>query len=186
MANKKGKLIVISGPSGVGKGTVLKEFLKTAKNTFLSVSATTRKPRKGEINGENYFYVSKEQFEEMLKNGEIIEHTVYNGNYYGTPCTPVQKAIDDGKNVILEIEVDGCMQVKKVFEDALTIFIMPPSFDELIERLTGRHTETPEQIQGRLNRAKEEIAFKENYDVVLINDTVENAAKELGKIINTI
>ncbi len=184
MTDVKGKLIVISGPSGVGKGTVLKEYLKNAQNTFLSVSATTRSPRNGEMDGINYFFVSHDKFESMIKNGEIIEHTVYNGNYYGTPKSPLQNAIDNGKNVILEIEVNGCMQVKKVFPDALTIFVMPPTFEELRKRLINRHTETAEQIENRLRRAKEEIDYKDNYDVILINDTIENAAKSLDKIIN--
>lgn len=182
--NKKGLLLVVSGPSGVGKGTVCNEYVKTHPDCELSVSATTRKPREGEKDGVNYFFLSEKEFREKIDNGGFLEHAVFCGNYYGTPKDTVMQMIDDGKDVILEIEVQGAMQVRAHYPEGVFIFVLPPSLDALEERLRGRNTESDDVIRERLNRAKAEFKFIEKYNYVLVNDTVENAAKTLGDIIN--
>ena len=183
MNKKKGLLIVFSGPSGAGKGTVLAEFWKNNENVKYSVSATTRKPRPGEVDGVHYHFVSREAFEEMIAKDEIVEYTEYNGNYYGSPAAPIRKLNEEGFDVLLEIEVDGARQVKEKFPDALSIFILPPSFEELARRLTGRNTETEEEIARRLDTAKKEIALAYEYDYVIVNDEVEKAAEKLSAVI---
>lgn len=183
MADKKGVLIVFSGPSGSGKGTVLAEYLKNHPEAAFSVSATTRKPRPGEVDGVNYHFVSRERFLEMLDNGEILEHTQYNGNYYGSPMGPIRRELDAGRDVILEIEVDGGTQVRQKFPEALLIFVLPPSFAELSRRLTGRGTESQEEIKGRLAAARREIKEAHRYDYLLINDDVKETAKRLSGLI---
>ncbi len=181
--NNRGALIVFSGPSGSGKGTVLGEYFKSHPEAAFSVSATTRKPRPGEIDGTSYHFVSRERFEEMIREGEVLEYTQYNGNYYGSPAGPIRKELEAGRDVVLEIEVDGAMQVRERFPEALLIFVLPPSFGELERRLTGRGTETPEEIAGRLAAALRELRQAHRYDYLLINDQVEEAAARLGEII---
>lgn len=165
---KRGRLVVVSGPSGVGKGTVLKYVLDRDDFVY-SVSATTRSPREGEVDGVNYFFLSRDRFEEMITGGELIEHAEYNGNYYGTPKFFVESMLSQGKNVILEIEVEGAMQVKKIVPDATFIFIAPESKEILESRLRGRGTETDDVIAGRLAIAEREIRACLMYDYIAVN-----------------
>lgn len=181
--NKKGILIVFSGPSGCGKGTVLKELIDKDDNVFLSVSATTRSPREGEINGKNYYFLTKEEFEEQISNDGMLEYAKYCENFYGTPKAPVLERIEKGQNVILEIEVQGAMKVKEKQKDAVLVFLMPPSMEELERRLVDRQTEDIETITKRLNTAKEEIAHKDEYDYTIVNNTVSDAVADLEAII---
>lgn len=181
--NNSGILVVFSGPSGSGKGTVLARYFAAHPEAAFSVSATTRAPRPGEADGVNYHFVSRERFEEMIAQGEVLEYTQYNGNYYGSPAGPIREALEKGRDVVLEIEVEGAMQVRERFPEALLVFVLPPSFGELERRLTGRGTETPEQIAGRLAAARREIALAPRYDYLLVNDRVEEAAQKLGEII---
>ncbi len=181
--NDSGILVVFSGPSGSGKGTVLARYFAAHPEAAFSVSATTRAPRPGEADGVNYHFVSRERFEEMIAQGEVLEYTQYNGNYYGSPAGPIREALEKGRDVVLEIEVEGAMQVRERFPEALLVFVLPPSFGELERRLTGRGTETPEQIAGRLAAARREIALAPRYDYLLVNDRVEEAAQKLGEII---
>lgn len=181
---QKGVLVVFSGPSGSGKGTVLAEYFKGHPEAAFSVSATTRRPRPGETDGVDYHFVTRERFEEMIREGEVLEYTQYNGNYYGSPAGPIREALDQGRDIVLEIEVEGAMQVREKFPEALLIFVMPPSFAELRRRLTGRGTESPAEIAGRLEAARREIALAPRYDFVLVNDQVEPAARRLGEIIS--
>ena len=174
--SKKGQLIVVSGPSGVGKGTVLGAYLAGRENVAYSVSATTRAPRPGEQDGVHYFFLSREEFESTAQNGGMLEYASYNGNYYGTPKAPVEQKRAQGIDVILEIEVQGALQVKKACPDALMIFVAPPGFDELQSRLTGRHTEDEETVQKRLKQAY-------HYDYVVVNDTVSQAVDQLSLIV---
>ncbi len=166
--NERGRLVVVSGPSGVGKGTVLKYVLERDDFVY-SVSATTRSPREGEVNGVNYFFITRDDFEKMIENGELIEYAEYNGNYYGTPKFFVESMLSQGKNVILEIEVKGAMQVKKVMPDATFIFIAPESREILENRLRGRGTETDDVIAGRLKIAQNEIKACLMYDYIAVN-----------------
>lgn len=181
--NNSGILVVFSGPSGSGKGTVLARYFAAHPEAAFSVSATTRAPRPGEADGVNYHFVSRERFEEMIAQGEVLEYTQYNGNYYGSPAGPIREALEKGRDVVLEIEVEGAMQVRERFPEALLVFVLPPSFGELERRLTGRGTETPEQIAGRLAAARRELALAPRYDYLLVNDRVEEAAQKLGEII---
>ncbi|MBP0980872.1 MAG: guanylate kinase [Oscillospiraceae bacterium] len=180
----KGRLIVYSGPSGVGKGTILKPLLAPEGKLMLSVSATTRAPRPGEENGREYFFVSRERFEEMITAGDMLEYAQYNGNYYGTPKSFVEKQREGGVDVVLEIETQGALKVKELCPDAVMIFVMPPSYQALHDRLTGRGTETPEQQQGRLNEAIREMQLAEKYDFVIINDDLDKAREDLLRAIN--
>lgn len=166
---KRGRLVVVSGPSGVGKGTVLKYVLENP-NFVYSVSATTRKPRDGEENGVNYFFTTREHFESMIENGELIEHAEYNGNYYGTPKFFVDKMLSEGKNVILEIEVKGAVQIKKKMPDAMFVFVAPESRSVLEKRLRGRATEPEDVIRNRLSIAENEIRSCLMYDYIAINE----------------
>lgn len=179
---KKGILTVISGFSGAGKGTIMKELL-SKYSYFLSISATTRSPREGEIDGVHYYFQSKESFEKMIQNNELVEWAEYVGNYYGTPKKALQEQLDEGKDVILEIEMQGGMSVKEQFPDALLIFIVPPTADELRSRLVGRGTESKEQITNRLAHANEEAAFMKAYDYIVINDNLEDAVEQIHSII---
>lgn len=181
--NKKGLLLVVSGPSGVGKGTICKEYLSAYDDCALSVSATTRSPRDGEIDGESYFFLSQEQFKKKIDEGGFLEHAVFCDNYYGTPKDEVLKMLNSGKNVILEIEVQGALQVRSHYPEAVFVFVIPPSMEALEQRLRGRGTEEDEVIAKRLERAKAEFKFIEKYNYVLENDTVENAVARFHSII---
>lgn len=169
MTDKKALLIVISGPAGSGKGTVVNKIIEKDSSIGLSVSATTRQPRPGEKEGISYFFITKDEFERRIADGDILEHTVYCGNYYGTPKSELMKNIEAGRDMILEIEVDGGSQIKKAFPDAVTVMLVPPTKESLRARLTGRGTETPEVIDKRLKRAEEEIKLAEKYDYVVVN-----------------
>lgn len=181
---KHGVLVVLSGFSGAGKGTIMKEVMKRYPY-FLSISATTRAPRQGEVDGVDYYFHSKEEFEQMIQNNELIEWAEYVGNYYGTPKKAVEQQLAEGKDVLLEIEMQGGMLVKEQFPDALLMFVTPPSFEELEKRLTGRGTETEEQIRCRMQRAKEEIAYMSSYDYLIINDELEQAVESVHQIIES-
>jgi guanylate kinase len=180
----KGKLIVISGFSGAGKGTVMKELVKS-DNYALSVSATTRDPRQGEVEGESYFFKTKEQFEEMIKADALVEYACYVGNYYGTPKAFVEEKMDEGKDVLLEIEIQGALKIKEKYPDAVLIFITTKDAKTLKERLTGRGTETEEVINQRLARAAEEAEGVEAYDYIVINDILEDCVKTVDRIIKS-
>ena len=177
-----GRLFVISGSSGVGKGTVLKEFLARHSDFKLSVSCTTRQPREGEIDGTNYFFLTREKFQECINNNEFLEWAEFSGNLYGTQKAYVERKLAEGKNIILELDTVGALNVKKIMPEACLIFIAPPSFEELEARLRGRHTETEEAIQKRLASTKIEIENSKQFDYQVINDSVENAVRELEKI----
>lgn len=179
---KKGLLIILSGPSGVGKGTILKEIMKEG-GYALSISATTRNPREGEIDGVNYFFKTREDFEKMIENNQLLEYACFCDNYYGTPAEYVDRMLGEGKNVILEIEVQGALEVKKKRPEAVSIFVSPPSFDELFERLKGRATEDMETIEKRIKRAGEETEFIPQYDYVVVNDRLEKAVEDILDII---
>lgn len=181
--NHKGLLIVISGFSGVGKGTLVKKLMADYDNYALSVSMTTRGPRTGEEHGREYFFVSREEFEEKIQNEGLIEYASYCENYYGTPRDYVVSRLEEGKDVILEIEIQGAMKVKERFPEAVLLFVMAPTVAELKKRLTDRGTETEEVIQKRLQRAAEESVGIENYDYVILNDDLEECTKELHDLI---
>lgn len=183
MHNTKGKLFVISGCSGVGKGTLLDMLLKRHPQLKLSVSATTRNPRPGEKEGVNYFFTGKEEFLNGVKNGEFLEWAEFNGNYYGTKKDRVEKMLSLGENLILEIETQGALQIKQKLPDAVLVFILPPSLEELENRLRGRNTEDEKSIQGRLHEVRREIECSKNYDYRIVNDNLERAFKELENII---
>lgn len=178
----KGLLIVVSGPSGVGKGTVLAEILKD-ENIFYSVSATTRKPRNGEVDGVNYHFLSKEQFEELIASGGVLEYATYCDNYYGTPRKAVEDKLAEGKDVILEIEVQGALNVKKSFPEAMMVFILPPSVGELRRRLNKRGTESEDVVNKRVAEAEGEIRKADCYDYVMINGDLDEAVETLRAII---
>jgi len=177
-----GRLFVISGSSGVGKGTVIKEFLNKHPNFKLSISCTTRGKREGEIEGINYFFLSQEEFKECVENNEFLEWAEFSGNCYGTKKAFVEKCLSQGENLILEIDTKGALNVKKLMPEATLIFIAPPSTEELEARLRGRHTETEEAIQKRLASIKSEIENSKHYDYIVVNDTVENAVKQIEEI----
>ncbi|CCQ50631.1 guanylate kinase [Crocosphaera watsonii WH 8501] len=174
-----GKLIVLTGPSGVGKGTLVRSLLVRHPELYLSVSATTRSPREGEIEGKDYYFLNKSAFETMIEQNQLLEWAEYAGNYYGTPRTKVEEKIDQGLIVLLEIEVVGANSIKDSFPDALRIFILPPSLEELEHRLRSRKTDTEEAILRRLERAKEELKVSEEFDQRLVNDDLEIALQEL-------
>ena len=178
----KGKLFVISGASGVGKSTVLKKVMGQRKDLFFSVSATTRAPRPGEVDGVNYHFITRPQFEEMIAKGEFLEYNEHHSTFYGTPMSEIVKERGEG-HLVLDVEPNGAFNVRKARPDATLIFIMPPSWEVLEERLRSRGDTTPEQIEIRLNRAKWEMEQSEFYDYVVINDQVEACADEILKII---
>ena len=182
MKNLK-KLIIITGPSGVGKGTVVKELLHKDKDIWLSVSATTRSPRLGEKNGENYYFISDEKFKDMINNKEFLEWAHFAGNYYGTPLSTVNEKIGMGFIVLLEIEVEGARQIKEKFPEAISIFLLPPSKEELEKRIRNRGTEKEHAIKKRLSRANFEIASSDKFDFVLTNHDVDETVKGVFKII---
>jgi guanylate kinase len=181
--NRKGIIIVVSGFSGAGKGTLMKELTKKYDNYALSVSATTRDPRPGEVNGREYFFVSNEEFEKLIEENGLIEHAGYVDHYYGTPRKFVEDKLSQGIDVILEIEIQGALQIKEQYPDAVLLFVMPPSAAELEKRLRGRGTETEEVILQRLRRAKEESVGIEKYDYLVINDDLEKCTERLHNII---
>ena len=181
----KGILFVVSGPAGSGKGTVIKLLREIVPEMGLSVSATTRAPRPGEAEGVNYYDQTREEFERMLEGGEIVEHTVYMDNYYGTPASEIRRCLDGGDDLILEIEVEGAMQIKKLFPDSVAIMLIPPTFEILEARLRGRGTETEDVIVRRLSRAHDEVAQMGKYDYVTVNreGEAEACAAEIAAIV---
>ena len=181
----KGILLVISGFAGTGKGTLVHELLEKYDNYALSVSATTRAPRPGEIDGVHYFFKTKEEFEEMIRENRLIEYASYVENYYGTPKEYVRQQLENGKDVILEIEIQGALKIKEQFPDTLLLFMVPPSASVLEERLRGRGTETDEVVRKRLHRAVEESEFIEQYDYLIVNDDLKICVKETHEIIQS-
>ncbi|HHW47173.1 MAG TPA: guanylate kinase [Clostridiaceae bacterium] len=178
-----GLLVVLSAPSGTGKGTLVKLLREQDENIRLSVSATTREPRKGEIDGCDYFFKTVEEFERMIKNNELIEWVKYCDNYYGTPREFIDSSLCLGYDVLLEIDVEGAANIKKLFPESVLVFILPPSFDELKKRIVGRGTEKPEVIQMRLEQAKKELGYISIYDYVVVNDKIEDAVQKIRSII---
>jgi guanylate kinase len=172
-------LVVLSGPSGVGKSSVIKQALKDLPETWLSVSATTRAPRPGEEHGKNYFYVSDAEFDQMIADGDLLEYASFAGNRYGTPRHAVEERLNNGIPVLLEIEVQGAMQVRESKPDAILVFMQPPSWDDLEGRLRGRGTETPAEVEIRLDEARKELDSAHLFDHSIVNDDVNRAAKEL-------
>ncbi|HGC7914141.1 TPA: guanylate kinase [Streptococcus agalactiae] len=182
--SERGLLIVFSGPSGVGKGTVRQEIFSTPDHKFdYSVSMTTRPQRPGEVDGVDYFFRTREEFEALIKEGQMLEYAEYVGNYYGTPLSYVNETLDKGVDVFLEIEVQGALQVKSKVPDGVFIFLTPPDLEELEERLVGRGTDSPEVIAQRIERAKEEIALMREYDYAVVNDQVSLAAERVKRVI---
>ncbi|AGC68996.1 guanylate kinase Gmk [Thermoclostridium stercorarium subsp. stercorarium DSM 8532] len=178
-----GLLVVVSGPAGVGKGTVVSRAREKNGDIVFSVSVTSRLPRPGEKDGQNYFFVTRERFEEMIRNGELLEWVEYCGNYYGTPKAYVEQELSKGNVVLLEIEVEGANNVKKMYPDCITVFITPPSLEELRRRLEKRGTEPPDVIEKRMKRAVEEMKRLDKYDYVINNISVEESARQLLDII---
>ena len=184
MKNQK-KLIILTGPSGVGKGTVVKEILCKEKNFWLSISATTREPREGEKDGENYYFLNQEKFKEMIEQNLFLEWAQFAGNYYGTPLSSVNEKIKKGFTVLLEIEVEGARQIKNKFPNSQSIFLLPPDKQELERRIRNRGTEEEEAIQKRLSRANYEISVSNEFDFALTNNNVDETAKKIIKLIKT-
>ena len=180
--NEKGKLIVISGPSGAGKSTVVFKAIEARDNACFSTSVTTRKPRPGEVDGKEYFFVDLDRFKEMVENDELLEHAEYVANSYGTPRSYVEQKLNDGVDVILDIEVQGARQVSEKMPDAVKVFIIPPSLDELKRRLESRGTDTARAVEARLIRARQEYQEADFYDYIIVNDDADKAASELSAI----
>jgi guanylate kinase len=179
------KLLVIAGPTAVGKGTVARRILETNSDIVLSVSATTRQPRKGEIDGESYFFLSDDEFDRLIESGEMLEFAVVHGTHrYGTPRQPVLAAIEAGKNVLLEIDIQGASQVKEQMPEAITVFIAPPSWDELVRRLEGRGTEDAGEMQRRLATARIELQAQDQFDHVVVNDDVAKCAQSVVELLS--
>jgi len=179
----RGVLFVVSGPSGAGKGTICKALIERRSDVFLSVSATTRKPRENEIDGIHYHYLSEDDFRQRIADGDMLEHAVFCGNYYGTPKQKVDEMLDAGKNVILEIEVQGAMKVRSKYPEGVFIFVLPPSMQELRSRIKGRGTESDEVIAERLNTAAWECSHIEKYNYILLNDSLEDAVGQFEAVI---
>ena len=181
-----GLIIVLSGFSGAGKGTIMKHLLKSHSGEFnLSISATTRQKRQGEEDGRDYFFKTREEFDAMIENGELLEYATFNGNSYGTPKSYVEQLVNEGKDVLLEIEIQGALQVKKIFPEAVLLFVMPPSADALKERLLGRGTETEEVVAQRLAISTKESQYMSQYDYLVVNDELENAVENVYSIISS-
>ena len=185
MIKKRGLLLVVSGPSGTGKGTICKKMVEMNDAIKLSVSATTRQPRLGEKEGISYYFKTREEFEKMVENGEFLEHAMIYDNYYGTPKQAIVDQLDAGVDVILEIEMQGARQIREVCPDAVFVFILPPSLDELKHRIVGRGTETKEQIEKRFNSAYNEIKLLGDYDYFIFNNMVDKSAEEIFEIIKS-
>ena len=183
--NRKGIIIVVSGFSGAGKGTIMKELTKRYEQYALSISATTRNPREGEENGREYFFITTEEFEKLIAEDGLIEHAKYVNNYYGTPRKYVEEKLSQGIDVILEIEIQGALQIKEQYKDAVLLFVMPPSAQVLEKRLRGRGTETDEVIAKRLARAKEEAVGIEKYDYIVVNDDLDECVEKVHEIISS-
>lgn len=183
MLNRKGLLLVVSGPSGAGKGTICKALLNKNDKIKLSVSATTRKPRNGEVHGVNYFFIEKEEFTKMVENGEFLEHAQIYDNFYGTPKAAIIECLEEGQDVILEIEMQGARQIKEVYPEGVFIFVLPPSLEELKSRIVGRGTETQEEIEKRFSCAFEEINQIVNYDYFIVNEDIEKSVNDVEAII---
>lgn len=186
MENKIGKLILFSGPSGVGKDTVLDIVLNKDKNLQKSISLTTREIRENEVDGKDYYFISFEQFNEMIDKGQVLEFAKYGSNYYGTPKAPIDKWLDEGRNVILKIEVQGASKIKELYPDSIGIFVLPPSMEELENRLRSRGTENEADIRKRLDIAREEVNHSKNYDYVVVNDDLESASDKVIAIVNAL
>ncbi len=186
MANKKerGLLLILSGPSGCGKGTVMERLLASRDDTVLSISVTTRAPRPGDIDGGQYYFRTKEQVEQLIAEDALLEYACYSGNYYGTPRAAVEEHLAAGRNVILEIEVQGAMQVMRRCDDYVSVFLAVPSLEELERRLRGRGTETEEGVRARLDAAREEITYISEYQYLVVNDVVDEAVHRLNAIID--
>lgn len=182
---RKGIIIVVSGFSGAGKGTIMKELTKRYDQYALSISATTRSPREGEENGREYFFITTEEFEKLIAENGLIEHARYVNNYYGTPRKYVEEKLSQGIDVILEIEIQGALQIKEQYSDAVLLFVMPPSAQVLEKRLRGRGTETDEVIAKRLARAKEEAVGIEKYDYIVVNDDLDECVEKVHQIISS-
>lgn len=183
---RTGVLMIVSGFSGSGKGTLMKRLLESHDNYALSISMTTRAPRPGEVHGKHYFFVGKDEFEKAIAEDGLIEHAQYCGNYYGTPRAYVEQCINEGKDVILEIEIQGALKVKKKFPEAVLVFVTPPSANELRNRLIGRGTETKEIVGKRLSRAVEEARGIENYDYIVINDELDRCVEDIHAIVTAL
>ncbi len=181
--SKKGHLVILSGPSGVGKGTVCKQLLADLDNLSFSVSATSRTPRGEDKEGVTYFFKTRKEFEQMIADGAFLEWMEYNGNYYGTPITAIQEKLDNGINVILEIDVVGALRIKKLYPDGIYIFLAPPGLDALRKRLADRGTESDAEISGRMEVAEKELQKKDEYDYVVINDDLDKAVQAVKNII---
>ena len=182
--SKNGFLLIVSGPAGTGKGTICNRILEKYPEEYaLSISVTSRSPRGTEVDGKEYFFKSKEEFEELIAGELLLEHAMYQNHYYGTPRQWVEEKLTSGVNVILEIDIQGGFQVSEKIPETLLIFIMPPSMEELYNRLLGRGTETPEQIRGRIARAEEEIRLSETYDYIIVNEDVEKSVEMLHNIV---
>ncbi len=184
MKNNRGNLFVVSGPSGAGKGTICKALLEKRDDVVLSVSATSRAPRPGEEDGVHYFFLTEEAFREKIDNGQMLEHAVFCGNYYGTPKAYVEEMLEQGKNVILEIEVQGAMQVRAKHPEGVYVFILPPSMEELRSRLVGRGTEKPEVVEERLSTAKRELGYIEKYNYIVVNDDIDKAVERFSAVMD--
>ena len=180
---EKGNLIVLSGPSGAGKDSIIRELKNYYHNFWVSVSMTSRAPRGEEVDGIDYFFVSKEEFESHIKRNDFLEHAMYNGNYYGTPKSKINDFLIQGKDVILEIEIQGALKIKEEFPEAIFIFIMPPSMRELVNRLKKRNTENIDKIIERFKKAYQEINYYNNYNYVVVNDDLEEAVKKVWAIL---